>query len=137
MITREADYAIRAVLHMALQEDSGHCVTTNELSRTMEIPYRFLRKLVAKLTAAGIVGSRKGRGGGLTLGRPTREISLHDVVYAVAPSALRINRCTGEDGTCSRLPKCAIHEVLSALQQKMDDSLTSVRFDVLADRSRA
>ena len=58
MITRETDYAIRALLRLAQQQD-GKVLSTTVLAQDMSIPYRFLRRIVLKLGERGLVRTNK------------------------------------------------------------------------------
>ena len=60
MITREADYCIRIVLHLSKPEHRKQPVPVDELARAMAIPAPFLRKILAKLIEAGMVISHRG-----------------------------------------------------------------------------
>ncbi len=64
MITREADYSIRALYHLARPENLDCNVTVATLSECMEIPFRHLRRITLHLVQAGFVHSEKGRKGG-------------------------------------------------------------------------
>jgi Rrf2 family protein len=126
LITRETDYAIRATLYLAKQEDPTLPVSTAELSEEMAIPYRFLRKIVSKLVGANLVVSRRGKGGGLSLARDPQDITLMQIIRTVDPSAVLLNRClSGVDG-CSRSTYCGIHSELDRMQKQLDKGLSEV-----------
>ncbi len=135
MITRETDYAIRALLFLALQGDK-QIVSTTVLAEEMDIPYRFLRRIVLRLVAQGLINSVRGKAGGLRLAKSPAAVSLLDVVGAVDPDAITMNIClTGEHG-CSRAPHCAVHEELAAIQQQLHRSLADISLATLAERER-
>lgn len=126
MITRETDYAIRATLYLAKQQDQTVSVSTAELSEEMAIPYRFLRKIVSKLVAAGLVTSRRGKGGGLSLAREPQRISLMEIIRAVDPDAVLLNRCLSDVTRCDRSLFCGIHAELGRMQEQLDAGLAAV-----------
>ena len=126
MITRETDYAIRATLYLAKQEDLAASVSTAELSEAMTIPYRFLRKIVTKLVAAGLIVSRRGKGGGLSLGLAPQDISLMQIIHAVDPDAVLLNRCVVDAKQCDRSLSCGIHVELARMQKQLDAGLEGV-----------
>ena len=67
MITREADYAIRALLLLMDSEGENSIITTQTLSEEMDIPYRFLRKILKKLRDSDFIETKKGKTGGIKL----------------------------------------------------------------------
>jgi len=77
LITRDTDYALRAVIFMAKGEKGVFSVA--ELSKELKMPRPFLRKLLQVLRKKGILGSRKGREGGFWLALPAGKIFLMDL----------------------------------------------------------
>jgi hypothetical protein len=67
-ITRQADYAVRAVLYLA-ERDPGARVSTGQIARDQKIPLTFLAKIVSQLSAAGLLHTTRGARGGVTLAR--------------------------------------------------------------------
>ncbi|QMU77384.1 Rrf2 family transcriptional regulator [Streptacidiphilus sp. PB12-B1b] len=80
-ISAKADYAVRALLELAL--DTARPLTCEGIASSQEIPFRFLKAVVGDLRRAGLVRSQRGCEGGYWLGRPAEEISLLDVALAV------------------------------------------------------
>ena len=62
-ITRQADYAVRAVLYLCQHGPTARIVTS-EIGREQHIPVTFLAKIIAQLSSAGIVRSTRGAHGG-------------------------------------------------------------------------
>ena len=130
MITREADYAIRAVLYLASQDD-GQLVATSELAERMLVPYRFLRRIVQKLVDGGLLEAQRGKGGGVRLTRTSREISLLDVLQTVDPRALCLNGCLEDTSICRRAVFCVVRRNLDQLQERLAADLRALTFDRL------
>lgn len=131
MIVREADYAVRTVLYLAQSAPGNRAVATSELAEKMNIPYRFLRKLIKRMVVAGLVRSQRGKGGGLRLGRPAKQISLLDVVSAVDRRGLKFNACVYEGDGCIRESYCTVHREMQKLQEQIEKRLKSITFDKL------
>ena len=81
-ITRQADYAVRAVLYLA-GLNNGRRAPTSEIAREQRIPPSFLAKIVSQLSVAGVVQTSRGARGGVSLARPSRDISLLEVIEAI------------------------------------------------------
>ncbi|WP_218713915.1 Rrf2 family transcriptional regulator [Arthrobacter sp. BF1] len=80
-VTAKADYALRAVIELALHE--GTMVTRERIAAEQEIPAKYLEAILAQLTRSGILAARRGVNGGYVLGRTPAEISVADVIRAV------------------------------------------------------
>ncbi|MEI6421855.1 MAG: Rrf2 family transcriptional regulator [Lentisphaerota bacterium] len=131
MITREADYAIRVVLCLAAMP-KGRSMSTSVLAEQMFIPYRFLRRIVRKLCASGIVGSIRGKAGGIYLLEKPAKISVHDILAVFDPGALMLNRCYEKDNSCPRKKKCGVHRALEPVQKLLNERLEAISFADLA-----
>ena len=81
-ITRQADYAIRAVRYLAKQDPNNRSATSR-VATEMKIPPSFLAKIISQLSIAGLVHTSRGARGGVTLARDPIDISLLDVVEAI------------------------------------------------------
>jgi FeS assembly SUF system regulator len=83
-----ADYAV-VTMAAAARHCGGVRVNAAQLAEETGLPAPTVQKLVSRLTAAGLLRSSRGVGGGLKLGRPAAAISLADIVEAVeGPIAL-------------------------------------------------
>ncbi len=131
MITREADYAIRAIVLSAIYQEKNLPLTTTILSEKMEIPYRFLRKIMMRLRDAGYIDTKKGKYGGVKLKRKSSDISIIDIVNIFSESAVYINKCTKLNKACDGLENCKLHIELSAIQTDLNKRLSSITIDKL------
>ena len=83
-LTRAVDYAVHAVVAMASNPKEGNGPVASHLTAQAQgIPERFLLKVLKPLVSAGILRSIKGPNGGYHLAKPTKTITLLDVVEAV------------------------------------------------------
>ncbi|QHC29329.1 RrF2 family transcriptional regulator [Streptomyces sp. HF10] len=81
-ISARADYAVRAVLELAVRQGNGP-VKAEEIAAAQGIPHKFLEGILGDLRRAGIVDSRRGGGGGYRLAREAAAITVADVVRGV------------------------------------------------------
>lgn len=127
----ETDYALRCVLCLASKE-SG-MVRASELVRDIAAPEYVARKMITRLSAAGILQAKPGPKGGVCLAKPPEKISVYDVVSCIE-GELCINRCLGEEGTCTRnaISTCSVHHYLQKIQNEMEASMRKMTFDKLA-----
>ncbi|MBC2901510.1 RrF2 family transcriptional regulator [Streptomyces cupreus] len=81
-ISARADYAVRAVLELAVRHDDGP-VKAEAIATVQDIPHKFLEGILGDLRRAGLVGSRRGGNGGYRLARDASAITVADVIRAV------------------------------------------------------
>lgn len=107
MLSKTAEYALRAVLYIA-REKEGEPARANEIAEALAVPGNYLSKILHSLARAGILQSGRGPHGGFSLARPTTELVLADLLEALDPSFLR-SECLLGMPTCSEETACAVH----------------------------
>jgi len=116
-LTRAADYAMRAMIHLAGQP-LGTVVRLRKLAFAVEVPESFLAKVLQTLTRSGLLVSRRGPDGGFELNPSSMQATLLDVVSAV-DGPVQLNACLGETGSCERKEWCPAHTVWAEAQIAM------------------
>lgn len=129
-ITRQADYAVRAMLYLAQQRPEV-LVTTAQIAREQHIPQTFLAKIMSQLSASGLVHSTRGAHGGVKLARASADVSLLDVVEAIDGPML-LNECVADPKSCPLGPNCAAHQVWCQAQAELVERLDRTKFSSLA-----
>jgi Rrf2 family protein len=131
-ITRQADYAVRTMIYLSGLPSNGR-VPTATISQTQGVPLPFLSKVISRLALAGLVVTSRGMGGGVSLARSPREITLLQVVEAV-DGPVRLNSCLLRPGSCDREARCAAHDAWAEIQAHLIQELTEVTMEELAAR---
>ena len=96
------------MLHLGSQPER-RMVLVRDIAEALDIPFPFLSKVVQTLVRRGLVNSHKGRGGGITLARPAKEITLLEVVEAVDGPGLT-KTCVLGLSECSDTAPCPLHQ---------------------------
>jgi Rrf2 family protein len=104
MLSRTAEYALRAVVCLAQERDRTE--SADRLAEMTKIPRRYLHKVLQNLVQGNLVRSQSGPGGGYSLVPSPKEISILDVVNAVVPLE-RIHACPL--GLKSHTDLCPLH----------------------------
>jgi Rrf2 family protein len=128
-ITRQADYAIRAVRYLAKQ-GSDKRVATSTVAREMSIPPSFLAKIISQLSIAGLLNTSRGAHGGVSLRREPKDISVLEVVEAIDGPIL-LNECVGSNKSCAFEKDCLVHPIWIEAQESLVNRLRATRFDTL------
>ena len=129
-ITRQADYAIRAVRYLAKQGPNQRAATST-VAQEMKIPPSILAKIISQLSIAGLLHTSRGARGGVTLARDAKEISLLDVVEAIDGPIL-LNECVGDPADCVFSDDCLVHPIWVEAQETLVKRLRETKFDKLA-----
>ena len=83
MISQTAEYALRAIVHLA--NESGGPRTARQIAAATQVPVPYLLKILHGLTRAGLIGAQRGLHGGFTLKKPATALTLYEIVQAVDP----------------------------------------------------
>jgi Rrf2 family protein len=129
-ITRQADYAVRAVLYLA-QLEPGQRASTAQVSRQQKIPLTFLAKIVAQLTTAGVLRTTRGAHGGVWLARPAETLSVLEVVEAI-DGPLSLNACVLDPAACELSDDCPVRAVWCEAHSDLARRLAQITFGQLA-----
>ncbi|HBG23294.1 MAG: Rrf2 family transcriptional regulator [Syntrophaceticus sp.] len=133
IIRRKTDYAIRALIHLALHPHQE--TTTAEIAEEQEVPLEYLHKILQRLTHGNIVNSHRGAYGGLSLARDPEDINLLDIIETVQ-GKINMNKCfLGKNG-CPRAPKCVFKSKWLQLEQKIAEFISQVTLQDLVDQVR-
>jgi len=125
-ITRQADYAVRAVLYLTRLDDSERAATST-IAEEQNIPPSFLAKIISQLSIAGLLHTSRGARGGVTLARAPKEITLLEVVEAI-DGPIQLNECVGSEGTCSFDGECPLRSVWCEAQDELVKRLKATNF---------
>jgi Rrf2 family protein len=130
MFSQTVEYALRAVVQLAYVAPEAS--TTAALARVTQVPPAYLSKVLQALVKAEIVSSQRGVGGGVSLARDARKLTILDIVNAV-DAIRRIRTCPLELSTHgTRL--CPLHRRLDAALAQVEQAFRSTTLaEVLAD----
>jgi Rrf2 family protein len=124
-ITRQADYAVRAVLHLARTGEQR--TATSAIAEEQHIPPSFLAKIISQLSIAGLLHTSRGARGGVTLAREPKDITLLEVIEAI-DGPIQLNECIGDDGACSFDESCPLRPVWCDAQEELVGRLKGTNF---------
>jgi len=129
MLTRKSKYGLKALLVLAEAPDQGPMLIS-ELADRQKLPKKFLEAILLELKRAGLLHSKKGKGGGYVLGRKPTEITVGQVIRVLeGPLALtpcvsvtayrKCDECLDEQACGVRL---AMKEVRDATAEILDNT---------------
>jgi Rrf2 family transcriptional regulator, iron-sulfur cluster assembly transcription factor len=128
-LTRKGDYAIRSMICVGGWDGPG-LARARRIAAEMAVPYKYLTQILAELVAKGLLEAKAGPAGGYSLGRPSLEITLLDIVEA-AEGPTTFDTCVLEDGPCDWQETCPVHDVWSRAQSSLARELASTTLATL------
>lgn len=82
MLSRKAKYALIAIQHLAQYYDRGPRLI-GEIAEAEKLPKKFLELILLELKNAGMLDSKKGKGGGYVLAKSPDDISVAEVIRTI------------------------------------------------------
>jgi len=133
MLSKKTKYGLKALTFLACQKDKQP-VQIAEVANHENISQKFLESILLTLRKAGILGSKKGKGGGYYLIKEPSEILMTDVMR-VLEGPIAMVPCVSLNfyEKCDDCPdenKCAVHKLML---QVRDNTLAVFRDNTLAD----
>lgn len=126
-ITRQADYAIRAILFLA-ENDPNLRASTSQIAEQKHIPPSFLAKIISQLSIAGLIHTSRGARGGVSLARSADQISIMEVVEAI-DGPIALNQCTFSSlETCPFGDNCPVRDMWMDAQCHLVETLKKTTF---------
>ncbi len=126
-ITRQADYALRAVLYLA-RLGVNQRAATSQIAQEQRIPPSFLAKIVSQLSVAGLLQTSRGARGGVSLAKAPEEISLLEVVEAI-DGPIFLNECVSSNGACEFGDDCPMQSIWVEAQSELVNRLGLTTFE--------
>lgn len=126
-----ADYAV-VTMSAAARHCGGGRTSASELAGETGLPVPTVQKLVSKLTAAGLLRSTRGAGGGLQLARPAAAISLADIIEAVEGPIALTSCVDAERHDCALEGSCKVQPHWPIVNKALRGALADVSLVQLA-----
>lgn len=132
MLSKKTQYAFQALMYLN-EKSHDHPVLIAEIAKKKKIPLKFLENILLELKKAGVLESKKGKGGGYYFGQPPKDIPLAlimrllDGPIALLPcvSLYFYEKCKNCDEK-----QCGLHEVMI---QVRDANLKILEKKTIAD----
>ena len=129
--SKTTEYALRILSYISLDEYKLYSAT--ELSEKLDIPYRYLRKLMNILSKQGLLNSIQGKQGGYKIAKNLSDITLFEIVNATEDYS-KENQCFFGFQECPLQNRCSMHNKLGEVRdqtkkKKKNTSLLDIKND--------
>lgn len=135
-ITYKGDYALKAILELAINYDLG-VVTIHDLAKRLDIPVKFLEQVLLELKRGGFVESRRGKIGGYLLAKHPRKIKLGDVVRFIDGPMTPIACVEKGYSDCRDLYNCVFRKTWQDVTAASVKIIDKVNFENLANQVKS
>lgn len=105
-LTHFTDFGLRMLMRMAGSPERAF--STAELADELGLSRHHLTKIMQRLAKAGIVETRRGRGGGAVLARSPREISVGSIVRLLEEGQPLVECFAPDGGRCTLAGACRL-----------------------------
>jgi Rrf2 family protein len=137
MLSNKGKYGLKALMHLARFE--GPCLAA-AIAAENQIPRKFLDAILLELRNAGILNSKKGKGGGYHLARPADKITAGQIIRILdgplAPIACASRTAYRRCADCPDEDACAVRDLMLDVRDAMALILDRTSIAALSTRGR-
>ena len=134
MISQTAEYALRAVVHLAMK-GVDESASAQEISQVVRVQVGYLQKILRMLAKADILKAQRGSGGGFSLAKVPSAVSVLDVLKASESAPARISKCPLGIKGHTRL--CTLHRLLDDQMARAEQVFASTSIADLLEQGPA
>jgi Rrf2 family protein len=140
LLTKKGKYGLKAMVHLAGLEP-GQLAQVADIAQTNSISKKFLDHILTALRNAGLVYSKKGKGGGYALARPAHEIRVGAIVRALdgplAPIPCASVTAFRPCDDCDDLKSCSVRIIMVEARNAIASVLDHTTLAEMRARSSA
>lgn len=133
LITRNTDYAVRALCYIAEQKQK--VISGDRFIKSLEMPRPFLRKILQTLTKAGLLNSSKGKDGGFSLAVSPEEITLFEVMK-IFQGSIRLTEHQFKKSDCPHINDCLLKKKLDEIEKEVIVKLKAITISSILKNRR-
>jgi len=130
-LTHWTDYSLRVLMYCAASESRPKPPTITEIAVEHDISRSHLTKIVMTLAAHGYLQTTRGRGGGIRLMRPARDIVVGEVVRLTESDFDLVECFDPTRNHCAMDGSCRLKRVLQTALERYLAVLDDVRLSDL------
>lgn len=131
MFSKACEYAIRALIYIAQQNNLGNRTSLKDIADAIESPEAFTAKILQKLVHNRIITSLKGPNGGFSIDpEKIEETKLIHIVSAIDGDGIRRNCALGLK-ECGEVFPCPLHHKFKIIREQIELMLTSTSLKAL------
>jgi len=127
---KTTEYSFRIMSYIA--SDVSRQYKSDDIYKDLKIPFRYLRRLLTKLSNAGLLESIQGKYGGFKLTRKIEDITLYDILVATDENS-NATSCFFGFPECPAQGNCLLHEAWTEMRNNLNKVLKNTTLAALKD----
>ncbi|AXT62959.1 Rrf2 family transcriptional regulator [Aquimarina sp. AD10] len=133
MLSKKTKYGLKALTYIA-RKNCDHPVQISEIAQSENISQKFLESILLTLRKNGILGSKKGKGGGYYLIKEPKDIVMASIIR-ILEGPIAMLPCVSLNfyekcGDCPDEDRCTVHSLMIEVR---DNTLKVLENKTLAD----
>ena len=131
-LSKTSEYALR-ILSFMINSDM-QVFSAKYLIDTLDVPDKYLRRLMTDLSKSGFIRSMKGRDGGYIFAKNANKIKISQVIDSVEGMD-KYEGCIMGFGECSDDNPCSLHNSYSPIKEQLISFLSTTTISELKSTS--
>ncbi len=132
IFSKSTEYAIQAMIYLAEHQDRAN-IMVSTIAEDYDIPRHFLARLVQTMAKHHLIKSTRGRGGGIQLNRPAKDIKISDIVHAIDGPPAEVEMCVIGLDVCSDNVPCPLHNQWKLIKGNITNLMEDENLEHLAN----
>ena len=124
-ISKKVEYSIELISFLTKRKN---VVSLMEVSKELNLPYRFLGQVAIGLRKGGIIEGKEGKLGGYLLSAGWKDKSLYDLMESLGENKGMV-KCLSKPGGCSREEDCKMQNVWQKLEEHFSNDLKKIKLN--------
>jgi Rrf2 family protein len=117
MLDSHFDTTLKIMINLAVKKEEEH--NSESLAQSLGTNPAFVRKIMAKLSRAGLIQTKRGQSGGVSLLKNPKDISLKEI-YLVANDRVKNQSLEEKKKKTSCKVSCSAHSILLKLSSRLE-----------------
>jgi Rrf2 family protein len=124
MLDSHFDTTLKIMINLAVKKNEE--INSESLAKSLDTNPAFIRKIMAKLSRAGLIQTKRGQAGGVSLIKNPKDISLRDIYLAAS------NRPDVSESVKKSKSNCMVSCSAQAILLKLSSRLESAHLLILS-----
>ena len=133
MFKKETEYALRSLVYIQSQNETGRRPGIAEIASEIETPPSFTAKVLQRLVRQGFVESLKGKNGGFYFSPEKPDLPLKTIISAIEGSNI-FDGCGFGLKNCDDKNPCPLHSVYAPIRDAINNLVVTETIQSLASQ---